>query len=358
MTTQDVLNALRNVEDPDLRNDIVTLNMVKDIVIEGNKVRFTVVLTTPACPLKEIIKNACINAIHILVDKNAEVEVEMTARTPEKPVVDGRSVRGIKNIVAVGSGKGGVGKSTVSANLAVALSKLGAKVGLLDADIYGPSLPIMFGLWDERLYMKEQDGKDWFIPFDKFGVKLMSIGFMVQSNQPLVLRGPMTSKAIHQLIRDADWGELDYLIIDLPPGTGDIAITLATDYSITGAVIVTTPQKVAVADARKAAEMLVSPKINIPILGVIENMSYFTPLELPNNQYYIFGRGGGKTLADTLQVPYLGDIPIVEGLREAGDLGEPIVFNNEGKLSKIFTEVASNLVRQISIINVANRNVI
>jgi len=351
MTPQDILTALKNVEEPDLKNDIVTLNMVKDVRIEGKKVFFTIILTTPACPLKEMIRNACVNAIHLLVDKEAEVEIEMTANTSAQAKQDNRSVNGIKNIIAIGSGKGGVGKSTIAANLAVALGKLGAKVGLLDADVYGPSLPIMFGLLDERLFMHEKDGQDWFIPFDKFGVKLMSIGFMVQSNQPLVLRGPVTSKAIHQLIRDADWGELDYLIIDLPPGTGDIIITLATDYLLTGAVIVTTPQKVAIADARKAAEMLLSPKINVPILGVIENMSYFTPLELPNNQYFIFGRGGGKTLAETISVPFLGEIPIVEGVREAGDAGEPIVAKSDGKLSKIFADVASQLARQVSILN-------
>jgi ATP-binding protein involved in chromosome partitioning len=358
VTEKDILTALSHVEEPDLKKDLVTLNMVKDIRIEGNHVSFTVVLTTPACPLKDMIRNACINAVHVIVSKDLQVTVNMTANVTAQNQKDARHVPGIKNIVTVGSGKGGVGKSTVSANLAIALAQQGAKVGLLDADVYGPSVPIMFDLLDERLYMMEKDGKDWFIPFDRYGIKVMSMGFMVPSTQAVVLRGPVISKALNQMIRDSEWGELDYLIIDLPPGTGDIAITLATDYSVTGGIIVTTPQPVAVADARKAAEMFLNPRINIPLLGVVENMSYFTPPELPNNQYFLFGRGGGNSLAQTLNIPLLGEIPIVESIRQSGDDGKPVATDPNSKLGKIFAELASKTAQQVSLINAQKREAV
>ena len=354
VSEKDILTALSHVEEPDLKKDLVSLNMVKDININGNKVSFTIVLTTPACPLKEMIRNACINAVHVIVSKDLEVEVIMTANVTGNQQNDGRHVSGIKNIITVGSGKGGVGKSTVSANLAIALAHQGANVGLLDADVYGPSLPIMFNLLDERLFVKEKDGKDFFIPFERYGIKVMSIGFMVPSTQAVVLRGPVVSKAINQMIRDTDWGTLDYLIIDMPPGTGDIIITLATDYALTGGILVTTPQPVAVADARKAAEMFMNPRINVPLIGVVENMSYFTPPELPNNRYYLFGQGGGKALAETLKVPLLAEIPIVESIRASGDQGEPVVTDPQSKSGKVFIDMASKVAQQVSILNARN----
>ncbi|HWB24513.1 MAG TPA: Mrp/NBP35 family ATP-binding protein [Chitinophagaceae bacterium] len=348
MTEADVLKALSNVEEPDLGKDIVTLNMVKDIVIDGNSVAFTVVLTTPACPLKDMIQRACVNAIKLLVDKTADVTVHFTSNTSSNRKDNKQVLAGVKNIIAVVSGKGGVGKSTVAANLALAFAQGGAKVGLMDADIYGPSVPIMFGVRGQRPMMRDVDGKGMIVPLERYGIKLMSIGLLVDEKNAVVWRGPMVSSAIRQFVTDVDWGELDYLVIDMPPGTGDIHLTLMQLVPVTGVVIVTTPQTVALADAKKGIAMFGQAQINVPIIGLIENMAYFTPAELPNNRYYIFGKEGGKKLADEYDLPFLGQIPLVQSIREGGDAGVPAMMGDDITSQKAFWEVAAVAVRNIS----------
>ncbi len=355
MTKEKVLEALSNVQEPDLGKDLVTLNMVKDIEIEGNDVSFTVVLTTPACPMKDMIKNACINAIKLLVDKEAVVNVNFTANTTSKRTDTGAVLPQVKNIIAVVSGKGGVGKSTVAANLALALSQGGAKVGLMDADIYGPSVPIMFGLRGERPMMMEIEGKGMIVPMERYGLKLMSIGFLVDEKSAVVWRGPMASSAIRQFVTDVFWGELDYLVVDMPPGTGDIHLTLMQIVPVTGAVIVTTPQDVALADAKKGIAMFGQAQLNVPVIGLVENMSYFTPAELPDNKYYIFGKDGGKRLADEYDLPFLGQIPLVQSIREGGDTGVPIMMGDDTVTKKAFEEFAAHVVRSVAMRN-ANMN--
>lgn len=351
MTEADILKALSNVQEPDLGKDIVTLNMVKDIKINGNNVSFTVVLTTPACPMKDMIGSACVNAIKILVNKEAVVDVHFTSHTTSKRNDEGKVLPGVKNIIAVVSGKGGVGKSTVAANLALALAKDGAKVGLMDADIYGPSVPIMFGVRGERPMMKEVNGKGFIIPLERFGIKLMSIGLLVDEKSAVVWRGPMASTAIRQFVTDVDWGELDYLVIDMPPGTGDIHLTLMQLVPVTGAIIVTTPQQVALADAKKGIAMFAQAQLNIPIIGLVENMAYFTPAELPNNKYYLFGKEGGKRLADEYDMNLLGQIPLVQSICEGGDIGIPAMLSDDEISKKAFEEFTATTVRLISTIN-------
>src|SRR5690242_2567597 len=351
MTKEKVLEALSNVQEPDLGKDLVTLNMVKDIEIEGNYVAFTVVLTTPACPLKDMIKNACINAVKILVNKEATVNVRFTSNTTSKRKEGDAVLPGVKNIIAVVSGKGGVGKSTVAANLALALSHGGAKVGLMDADIYGPSVPIMFGVRGERPMMIEIGEKGMIAPLERYGIKLISIGLLVDEKNAVVWRGPMASSAIRQFVTDVYWDELDYLVIDMPPGTGDIHLTLVQTVPVTGAVIVTTPQDVALADAKKAIAMFGQAQINVPIIGLVENMSYFTPKELPGNRYYIFGKEGGKRLADEYDIPFLGQIPLVQSIREGGDEGIPVMISDDETSKKAFKEFADNVARSISMRN-------
>ncbi len=351
ITKEKVLDALRYVEEPDLKKDLVTLNMIEDIQVDGRNVSFTVILTTPACPLKALIERACINAIVHYVDAEANVTVNMTSRTTSGRVTDDVLLPGVKNIVAVASGKGGVGKSTVAANLAVALAKKGAKVGLIDADIYGPSQHIMFGLEHERLLVNERDGKTFMLPMEKHGVKLLSIGFLVDPGKAIPWRGPMASKALRQLFSDAEWGELDYMLIDLPPGTGDIHLTLVSAVPLTGAVIVSTPQHVALADAQKGINMFQLPAVNVPVLGLVENMAYFTPPELPENKYYIFGKDGCKKLADEMNVPFLGQIPLVESICEGGDSGHPVVLDENTPTAVAFKEIADQVARYVSIRN-------
>jgi len=351
MTKEDILKALSNVEEPDLGKDLVTLNMVQDIEIEGNYVAFTIVLTTPACPLKDMIKNACINAVKILVNKEATVNVRFTSKTTTKRTDDNAVLPQVKNIIAVVSGKGGVGKSTVAANLALALSQGGAKVGLMDADIYGPSVPIMFGVRGERPMMQEVNGKGMIVPLERYGIKLLSIGLLVDEKNAVVWRGPMASSAIRQFVTEVNWGELDYLVIDMPPGTGDIHLTLVTTVPVTGAVVVTTPQDVALADAKKAIAMFGQAQKKVPIIGLIENMSYFTPAELPNNKYYIFGKEGGKRLAEEYELPFLGQIPLVQSIREGGDQGVPVMMADDEITKKAFEEFAAAAARSISMRN-------
>ena len=352
MTTEKILEALSNVQEPDLGKDLVTLNMVKDIEIKGNDVSFTVVLTTPACPMKDMISNACVNAIKILVNKDANVKVNFTSNTTTKRTDPGSVLPKVKNIIAVVSGKGGVGKSTVAANLALALSQGGAKVGLMDADIYGPSVPIMFGVRGERPMMMDVGGdKGMIVPLEKYGIKLMSIGLLVDEKNAVVWRGPMASSAIRQFVTDVYWGELDYLVIDMPPGTGDIHLTLVQTVPVTGAVIVSTPQDVALADAKKAIAMFGQAQVNVPIIGLVENMSYFTPAELPDNKYYIFGKEGGKRLAEEYDLPFLGQIPLVQSIREGGDQGVPVMMGNDVITKKAFEEFTSTVVRSIAMRN-------
>jgi ATP-binding protein involved in chromosome partitioning len=353
MTTQDILKALSHVQEPDLKKDLVTLNMVQNVEIEGNNVSFTIVLTTPACPLKELIRRDCENAVHEHVGANLNVTVKFTANTTTNRA-DGKALLSkVKNIIAVVSGKGGVGKSTVSANLALALAKSGAKVGLMDADIYGPSVPIMFGVRGERPLMTNHEGKDMIVPIEKYGIKLMSIGLLVDEKSAVVWRGPMASSAIRQFVTEVMWEELDYLVIDMPPGTGDIHLTLVQTVPVTGAIVVTTPQDVALADAKKAIAMFGQAQIKVPIIGLVENMAWFTPAELPQNKYYIFGKEGGKKLADQFDIPFLGEIPLVQSIREGGDAGVPIMESSDEITKAAFIEFANNAVRSISMRNAA-----
>ncbi|HSC53230.1 MAG TPA: Mrp/NBP35 family ATP-binding protein [Phnomibacter sp.] len=352
MTEQDILKALSNVQEPDLGKDLVTLNMVKDIAIEGNDVSFTIVLTTPACPMKDMMANASTNAIKLLVNKEANVKVNFTSNTSSLRDGGNNQLPGVKNIIAVVSGKGGVGKSTVSANLALALSAGGAKVGLMDADIYGPSVPIMFGVRGERPLMKDMgNGKAQIVPLEKFGIKLMSIGLLVDDKSAVVWRGPMASSAIRQFITDVEWGELDYLVIDMPPGTGDIHLTMVQTVPVTGVVVVTTPQAVALADAKKGIAMFGQTQIKVPIIGLVENMSWFTPAELPESKYYLFGKDGGKHLAEEYELPFLGHIPLVQSIREGGDEGVPALIGGETITKHAFMDFAAKTVRSIALRN-------
>jgi len=349
ITKEQVLAALSHVEEPDLKKDLVTLNMIEDIHIDGNKISFSVILTTPACPLKAMIENACRNAILHFISKDADVSINMTSRVTTQT---GNNLPGIKNIIAVASGKGGVGKSTVAANLALALAKTGAKVGLIDADIYGPSVPIMFGLEGAKPRASQlENGKTRIEPIEKYGIKLLSIGFFTDPDQPVPWRGPMVSTAVKQLFNDGDWGELDYLVVDLPPGTGDIHITITQGFPIAGAVIVTMPQNVALADARKGVGMFMMNAINVPVLGVVENMAWFTPAELPQNKYYIFGEGGGKKLADQIGVPLLAQLPLVKSVSDSGDAGRPLILDDTNPMSAAFIDMAKKVAQQVAIVN-------
>ncbi|MFZ4261833.1 Mrp/NBP35 family ATP-binding protein [Sphingobacterium sp. HJSM2_6] len=348
ITKQQILDALGHVEEPDLKKDLVTLNMIENIEILPNKIKFDVVLTTPACPLKGHIEHACRNAIALFISKEIEVEILMTARVK---AADAAQLKNVKNIILVSSGKGGVGKSTIAANLALALAHLGAKTGLLDADIYGPSVPIMFGVEHEKpASIQSADGKNKIVPIDRFGLKILSIGFFTDPNQPIPWRGPMATSAIKQLFNDTDWGDLDYLVVDMPPGTGDIHITVAQNYPIAGAVIVTTPQQVALADAIKGMAMYQMEGVKVPIIGVVENMAYFTPQELPDNKYYIFGKDGGKRLAADNQVPFLGEIPLVKSVSDAGDNGYPIALDREDLTAQAFHVLAGKVAQELSIL--------
>jgi len=350
-TNEKILDALRHVNDPDLRKDLVSLNMIANVKVEGNEIGFDVVLTTPACPLKNKIKQDCIDAIKQYVGTGYVVNVSMESKVSTKRKETEKLLQGVKNIIAVASGKGGVGKSTIAANLAIALAKTGARVGLLDADIYGPSVPIMFDLIGAQPLGKDVDGKTRILPIEKYGIKLLSIGFFVKPEQALIWRGVMATNALNQLINDTEWGELDYFIIDLPPGTGDIHLTMVQTLPVTGIIIVSTPQEVALADARKAFNMFTQKEIKVPILGLVENMSWFTPEELPQNKYYIFGKEGGKKLALESNVELLGQIPIVQGIRESGDAGSPIALEDGTLISEAFLELAQYVAQQVAIRN-------
>ena len=348
ITEPQILKALSTVDDPDLKKDLVTLGMIKDLSIDGKKVKFTVVLTTPACPMKELIRRNCEEAV-VAAAPGAEVEILMTSNVTS--FAQSPRLESVRNIIAVVSGKGGVGKSTIAANLAVSLAMSGAKTGLVDADIYGPSMPIMFGIQDEKPYVRKRGEKDWILPFVKYGVKVNSIGMLVPAENAIVWRGPMASKAMSQLVFDTDWEELDYMVIDMPPGTGDLHLTLVQQLSVTGVVVVTTPQEVALADARKGAQMFRTPQINVPILGIVENMAYFSPEDMPEKKYHIFGEGGGQKLADELEVPLLAQVPIVEKVRELADDGKPAALNTDSTLGKAFKNLAASVAQQVAIRN-------
>jgi ATP-binding protein involved in chromosome partitioning len=325
--------------------------MVEDIKIENNTVSFTVVLTTPACPLKDLIKNRCFDAIHAMINKDVAIKINFTSRTTSLRTDKKDVLKDVKNIIAVVSGKGGVGKSTVASNLALAIAESGAKVGFMDADIYGPSGHIMFGIRGQRPQMRDVDGKGKIVPIERYGIKIMSIGLLVDERQAVVWRGPMVSSAIRQFVTDVDWGELDYLIIDMPPGTGDIHLTITQSVPVTGAIVVTTPQLVALADAKKGIAMFNQPGLKVPVIGLVENMSYFTPKELPGNKYYIFGKEGGKNLASEFDIPFLGEIPLVQSIREGGDLGIPAMIGDDEISKKAFIEFSDNAIRGIAMRN-------
>ncbi len=349
MTNDSIMNSLRKVNDPDLKKDLVTLNMVKNVEIKGNDVKIDIQLTTPACPLKDMIKNDIVNAVKEDHPEIGNIEVDMDSSVSAHVNASKDAILpGVKNTIAVASGKGGVGKSTVAVNLALALSKEGAKVGLLDADIYGPSIPIMLGIEEQPKIYQDANSKKM-MPLENYGIKLMSIGFLVDENTPVIWRGPMASGAVKQFMSDVHWGELDYLIYDLPPGTGDIQLTLVQTIPLTGAVIVTTPQPVSLVDAKKGLQMF--NRVNVPILGLVENMSYFVAPDT-GKRYDIFGHGGGETFAKEANVPFLGKIPIDPRIREGGDTGKPLVMEYpDSEESKIIHEIAKNLAAQVSISN-------
>lgn len=350
MREKDIINALSNVQEPDLKKDLISLKMVKDITIDKNEVSFTIVLTTPACPLKDKIKNDCIKAIQI-INPEAKVNIHFSSDTTSLRNDKKDLLKGVKNIIAVVSGKGGVGKSTIASNLALAIADSGARVGLMDADIYGPSIHIMFGVRGERPVMQDVDGKGMIVPLERYGIKLMSIGLLVDEKQAVVWRGPMVSSAIRQFVSDVDWGELDYLIIDMPPGTGDIHLTIVQTVPVTGVIVVTTPQLVALADAKKGIAMFSQAGLKVPVIGLVENMSYFTPAELPGNKYYIFGKEGGQNLASEFEIPFLGEIPLVQSIREGGDVGIPVMMSDDEISKKAFIEFSANAVRGIAMRN-------
>lgn len=343
-----ITDALEKVIYPGTKKNLVESEMVADnIRIDGNKVSFSLIFPRDTDPFMKSTVKAAEAQIHYSVGKDVEVTITTESKTAPRPEV-GNMLPGVKNIIAVSSGKGGVGKSTVSANLAIALARLGYKVGLLDTDIFGPSIPKMFGVEDERPYAVEKDGRQLIEPIEKYGVKLLSIGFFVNRDTATLWRGGMASSALKQLIADADWGDLDYFILDTPPGTSDIHLTLLQTIAITGAVIVSTPQKVALADARKGIDMYTNDKVNVPILGLVENMAYFTPAELPENKYYIFGKDGCKNLAAEMNIPLLAQIPIVQSICESGDKGVPAAVNSDSVTGLSFINLAQSVVTVVN----------
>ena len=348
---KDILKALETITIAGEGKNMVESGAVTNVVTFGDEVLVDLVLHTPAMHIKKRAEDDIKKTIHELVSKDAKIKVNIKVETPEANTIKGKAVPGMKNIIAIASGKGGVGKSTVTANLAVTLAKMGFKVGILDADIYGPSMPIMFDVESEKPISVTVDGKSKMKPVESYEVKILSIGFFTAPSQAVIWRGPMASKALNQMIFDADWGELDFMLIDLPPGTGDIHLSIVQSLPITGVVVVSTPQAVALADAKKGVSMFTSESINVPVLGIIENMAYFTPEELPENKYYIFGKEGAKNLAEDLNVPFLGEVPIVQSIREAGDYGRPAALQTGSVTEKVFEEITRKVVQEV-----VNRN--
>ncbi|PJJ10472.1 ATP-binding protein involved in chromosome partitioning [Flavobacterium sp. 1] len=342
-----ILKALETITIAGEGKNMVESGAVANVVTFGDEVVVDLVLHTPAMHIKKRAEDDIKKTIHDLVSPDAKIKVNIKVEVPEKNEIKGKAIPGIKNIIAVASGKGGVGKSTVTANLAVTLTKMGFAVGVLDADIYGPSMPIMFDVENEKPISVEVNGKSKMKPVESYGVKMLSIGFFTSPSQAVIWRGPMASKALNQMIFDANWGELDFMLIDLPPGTGDIHLSIMQSLPVTGAVVVSTPQAVALADAKKGVSMFLSEAINVPVLGIIENMAYFTPEELPNNKYYIFGKEGAKDLAQDLGVAFLGEVPIVQSIREAGDYGRPAALQTGSVIESVFDEITRNVVSEV-----------
>jgi ATP-binding protein involved in chromosome partitioning len=349
ITKKEILKILINVIEPDLKKSIVELGLVSDVQIEGNAISFIVKISSPTMNSKKIVKDACMDSLLQTLGTDIKLDIDMQTlpgfkdRAPELRTI----LPGVKHIIAIASGKGGVGKSTVSANLAVALSQLGARVGLLDADIYGPSMPLMFNLVNRKPLSVTVNGRNLLEPIVSHGVKILSIGFFTEASQAVPWRGPMVSKALIQLFQDAEWGSLDYLLVDLPPGTGDIHLTLVDKIPLAGAIVVSTPQEVALADARKGIDMFKMPMVNVPVLGLVENMAYYIPEGNPDKRDYIFGKDGAKKLAEEMNVPLLGQIPLITRIREAGDVGEPAALNKNTIEGKIFKDLANNVIECI-----------
>tara|TARA_B100000795_G_scaffold92606_2_gene67736 strand:+ start:32313 stop:33449 length:1137 start_codon:yes stop_codon:yes gene_type:complete len=350
LNKSDILQALETITLPGEGENMVTSGAVTNVMAFADEVIVDITMATPAMHIKKRAEADIIKTIQDKVFKEAKVQVNITVAVPEKPsnpnLIKGKPIPGIKNIVAIASGKGGVGKSTVTSNIAITLSKMGFKVGVLDADIYGPSIPIMFDLATERPLSINVDGKSKMKPVENYGVKVLSIGFFTKPDQAVIWRGPMASKALNQLIFDAAWGELDFMLLDLPPGTGDIHLSIMQSLPITGAVVVSTPQTVALADAKKGVAMFQQESIDVPVLGIIENMAYFTPAELPENKYYLFGKEGAKHLAEDLEIPFLGELPLIQSIRESGDAGHPVALQEGTAIEDIFIDITKNVVRE------------
>ena len=344
---KDILKALETITIAGEGKNMVESGAIANVITFGDEVVVDLVLHTPAMHIKKRAEDDIKKTILELVSPDAKIKINSKVEVPDKPEIKGKSIPGIKNIIGVASGKGGVGKSTVTANLAVSLAKMGFSVGILDADIYGPSMPIMFDVENEKPISVMVDGKSKMKPVESYEVKILSIGFFTAPSQAVIWRGPMASKALNQMIFDADWGVLDFMVVDLPPGTGDIHLSIVQSLPITGVVIVSTPQAVALADAKKGVSMFMSEAINVPVLGIIENMAYFTPEELPENKYYIFGKEGARNLAEDLNVPFLGEVPIVQSIREAGDYGRPAAMQTGSVIETVFEEITRNVVREV-----------
>lgn len=343
---KEILKALETITIAGEGKNMVESGAIANVVTFGDEVVIDLVLNTPAMHIKKRAEDDIRKTILEKIAAEAKIKINSKVEVPEKAEIKGKAIPGIKNIIAVASGKGGVGKSTVTANLAVSLAKMGFSVGVLDADIYGPSMPIMFDVENEKPISIEVDGKSKMKPVESYEVKMLSIGFFTSPSQAVIWRGPMAAKALNQMIFDANWGELDFMLIDLPPGTGDIHLSIMQSLPVTGAVVVSTPQAVALADARKGVAMFLSDAINVPVLGIIENMAYFTPQELPDNKYYIFGEAGARDLAADLAVPFLGEVPIVQSIREAGDYGRPAALQTDSVIAGVFETITRNVVQE------------
>jgi ATP-binding protein involved in chromosome partitioning len=344
---EDILKALRFVIEPDLKKDIVELKLVSNIQSVENKISFDLQISNPAMHNKKRVIEACELHLSRILNDPFELDINIIPFDQSTEITEKKVLPNVKNIIAIASGKGGVGKSTITANLAVALAQKGYKVGLIDADIYGPSMPLMFNVENEKPSSNEVEGKLAINPVESYGVKLLSIGFFATPDQAVVWRGPMATRALSQLFTEADWGELDYMLIDLPPGTGDIHLSLVQTVSVTGVVVVSTPQKMALIDAKKAVGMFNIKEINVPILGMVENMAYFTPEELPDNKYYIFGKDGLKDLAKDNDLPLLGEIPLVQSIRESGDAGRPAIMQKDTPQAMAFNSFADNVIEAV-----------
>lgn len=349
MKKDEIIFALKSISVPGEGQNMVESGAVTNVQVFGDEVEVDITINNPSLQAKKKTEVAILQTIHEKVYEKAKIKVNLKVVAPEqeKPQIKGKPIAGIKNIIAVASGKGGVGKSTITANLAVSLTQMGFEVGILDADIYGPSIPIMFDVENEKPLAVNIDGKSKMKPVSNYGLKILSIGFFTKPDQAVIWRGPMASKALNQMIFDAHWGELDFLLVDLPPGTGDIHLSILQSLPITGAVVVSTPQTIALADARKGIAMFQQESIDVPVLGVVENMAYFTPEELPDNKYYIFGKDGAKNLAEDMDIALLGQVPIVQSVREAGDIGRPAAFQSDTLIAKSFKTLTQNTVSQL-----------